>query len=138
MKIKQLARTMILAAAAMLGIALVRAQITGGFRWDGPLSRVITPNGDGINDKAFFCFDNFALSDVSGTIYTLLGAQVASLQPPLNASSFPNNGCLQFHGNKEQFSTWDPLSQGQVHSGVYVYQVRSEGKAYSGTILVVR
>ena len=134
---KKKARTIILTAAAALSLALLRAQTSGGFHWDGPLSRVITPNGDGLNDKAFFCFDNPSVSDVSGKIYTLLGVEIASLQPPTNATG---TSCPASTSGirPEQVSIWDPLTQGMVHSGVYVYQVRAEGKSYSGTIVVVR
>lgn len=134
---KQNVRRMILAAAAALAAALLSAQ-TGGFRWDGPISRVITPNGDGLNDKAFFCFNNFADSDVSGTIYSLIGAQVANLQPRRNVASFGANPPQCPPGSKEQVVIWDPLTQGMVQSGVYVYQVRAEGKSFSGTVVVVR
>jgi hypothetical protein len=134
---KSMAKRMIVAAAAGLSLALAYADLA--FRWDGPLGRVITPNGDGRNDKAIFCFENPADSDVSGTIYTMLGSQVANLQPrqgvpagsacPAGTSGLPN---------KVQMVIWDPAAQGQVQSGVYVYQIRSEGKAFSGTIVVVR
>lgn len=132
---KKIIKVVVVAAAAGLSLALAYAQLS--FRWDGPLGRVITPNGDGRNDKAIFCFDNPADSDVSGSIYTMLGSQVANLQPRQTAvgSSCPaGNAALP----KPQMMMWDPRSQGQVTSGVYVYQVRSEGKAFSGTIVVVR
>jgi len=64
---------------AFLGAKRIQAQ-GGGFRFFGPLARVVTPNGDGLNDRLFICFDNFSDSDVSGRIYTLLGAEVARLQ----------------------------------------------------------
>lgn len=131
---KRNTRRAILAAGAAIIAAILHAQT--GFRWDGPISRVITPNGDGLNDKAFFCFDNFADSDVTGTIYTMLGGQVANLQPRQNLAAPGVPQCPA--GNKEQFETWDPQAQGQVHSGVFVYLVRAEGKTYSGTVVVVR
>jgi hypothetical protein len=124
-------RRAILAAGAAVLAALLHAQ--SGFRWDGPISRIITPNGDGLNDKAFFCFDNFADSDVTGTVYTLLGGQLANLQPRQNVAG---QQCPA--GSKEQFQTWDPQTQGQVSSGIYVYLVRAEGKTFSGTVVVVR
>ena len=129
-------RRAILAAGAAIIAALLHAQT--GFRWDGPISRIITPNGDQLNDKVFFCFDNPADSDVSGTIYTMLGRQVADLQPRQSvAGGAPQ--CPAGSGIKpEQFSVWDPLTQGQVQSGVYVYLVRAEGRSFSGTVVVVR
>ena len=37
---------------------------------------MISPNGDGKNDVAYFCFDNPQQSSVPGSIYSLLGAHV--------------------------------------------------------------
>ena len=125
------------AAAALLTAAVLLAQTAGGFRFDGPLSRVITPNGDGINDAAVFCFDNPSDSDVSGTIYTLLGREVASLEAPKQVSGTSGASCPSTGSFNEQHSDWDPRAQGAVTSGVYVYQVRAEGRSFSGTLVVV-
>ena len=67
------------AAVATLWVA-ARAQ-SGGFRFYGPLARVISPNGDQRNDVAFFCFENPSDSEVTGRVYTLLGTEVASMSP---------------------------------------------------------
>lgn len=128
------------ALAAAAGLALMgfltelSAQTSGGFRFFGPLSRVITPNGDQRNDLAFFCFDNPGDSDVSGKVYTLLGGEVASMSPrsATGASSCPG-------GFTPQLVTWDGRSAGTVvRSGIYVYRVSAEGRHYTGTLLVVR
>jgi hypothetical protein len=108
--------------------ALLFAQ--GVFRFDGPLSRIITPNGDSLNDIGIICFDNFADSEVEAKIYTLLGAQVAVLRK-VNA----RGGCPA--GNREQYFEFEPRALG-LRNGVYVYQVKAEGLSFSGTFLVVR
>lgn len=126
-----------LAAVVLLAVG-VFAQ-SAGFRWFGPLSRVLTPNGDGRNDVAYFCFDNPADSDASGKIYSLLGAEVATLSPRGNSSAacapqsgFPNTV-------QSQFVTWDGRSNGSVvRSGIYIYRLAAEQKVYSGTLIVVR
>lgn len=120
------------ALAALVGaLVLLAAQTSGGFRWDGPLGRVITPNGDGRNDTAIFCFDNFADSDVSGKIYTLMGSEVASLTRVRSQLA----GCPA--GNLPQHMIWDPRSSG-TRTGVYVYRLTAEGVAFTGTLVVVR
>lgn len=134
-------KKMIMAASAAALVALcgaVRIQAQeGGFRFFGPLSRVITPNGDGVNDRFFLCFDNFSDSGVSGKIFTLLGAEVASMGPRISRA--PALGAMCPDGDKPQFVTWDGTANGtRVRSGIYVYRVEAEGKTYAGTLLVVR
>ena len=53
---------------------------SGTFRFFGPLSRIITPNGDlnKNNGTAIFCFDNPADSGVAGNVFSLLGSAVAT------------------------------------------------------------
>jgi hypothetical protein len=130
-----------LAAAAALALGgfltQLSAQTTGGFRFAGPLARVITPNGDGRNDLMFFCYDNPSDGDVSGKIYTLLGAEVASTGPRTAAAGTACPGGLL--PGSAQYSTWDGRSAGSVvRSGVYVYRISAEGRTFSGTLLVVR
>lgn len=131
-----------LAAAAAVALGGFLTQLsaqttTGGFRFAGTLARVITPNGDGRNDLAFFCYDNPSDGDVSGRIYTLLGAEVASTGPRTGAAGSACPGGLL--PGSAQFSTWDGRSAGSVvRSGVYVYRISAEGRSYTGTLLVVR
>ena len=117
---------------ALCGGIRLHAQ-TGAFRFFGPLGRVITPNGDQKNDFAFFCFDNFSDSSVTGRIYTLLGAEVASMSWVRS----PLPGCPG--GTGPQYASWDGrMANGTVRSGLYVYRIEAEGKTYAGTLLVVR
>lgn len=117
---------------ALLGAVQIHAQ-SGGFRFFGPLSRVITPNGDTINDRLFICYDNFSDSGVTGRIYTLLGSEVASM----NHVRSPLAGCAG--GTLPQHASWEGrTSEGAVRSGIYVYRIEAEGKTYAGTFLVVR
>ena len=130
-------RKMIVAAfaglLALMGAVKIHAQ-SGGFRFFGPLGRVITPNGDRKNDIAFFCFDNFSDSGVSGKIYTLLGSEVASMGPK---TSSVGTSCTQ--GALPQYVSWDGTAQGvRVRNGIYVYRIEAEGRTFTGTLLVVR
>lgn len=114
----------------MLLLTITALAQAGGFRFDGPLSRVITPNGDNRNDVAIFCFGNPSDSDVEGRIYTLRGSEVARMSKAGNLAGCPGGGL------NPQSMTWDPRTG--VASGVYVYQLRSEGLVFTGTLLVVR
>jgi len=86
-------------------------------------NKVITPNGDGRNDKAVFLFDNPRDAAFSGRIFDRQGGFVADMIPGVLANT------LQ----------WDGKGGGRVvPGGVYIYQIRGESKAFSGTLLVVR
>ena len=134
--------TVLVAALAIAGLLAVAAFAQSGstFRFFGPLSRVITPNGDSSknNGTAIFCFDNPADSGVSGNIFSLLGGAVATLGP-----STPNptgSGCPTGSlGSLGEYLSWDGRSNGiVVRSGVYVYRIAAEQHSYTGTIIVVR
>jgi hypothetical protein len=93
----------------------------------------VTPNGDQINDRLFMCFDNFSDSGVSGKVYTLLGAEVASMSWVRS----PLAGCAG--GVVPQHAVWDGrAAEGVVRSGIYVYRIEAEGRRFAGTFLVVR
>ncbi|MEK7383528.1 MAG: hypothetical protein AAB262_09615 [Elusimicrobiota bacterium] len=126
--------TLIATLASLLAAAAL-AQ-SSSFSFAGPVSRVITPNGDLNNDTAFIRFCNPADSDVSGRIYTLLGAEVAVLGPRLTGlDACPAGSPPNYFG----YLTWDGRSNGTVvGSGIYVYRIQAESRIYSGTILVVR
>ncbi|UPT72564.1 MAG: hypothetical protein M0D55_11405 [Elusimicrobiota bacterium] len=124
-------------AAALFGLALAHAQ-TEAVRFYGPLSRVVTPNGDHINDQAFFCFENPQRSDISGKIYTLLGAQVASIGVQRDRTALAGAGCPSSI-IQATYLTWDGRADGvRVRSGVYVYRLIVEDRVFSGTLLIVR
>jgi hypothetical protein len=126
-------------AAALIALVLLAVGAfaqTGGLRFFGPLSRLITPNGDQLNDKAIFCFDNPADSDITGKVYTLLGTEVATMS---SRSTGTGSGCPTAGAFKPQLMTWDGFSNGSsVRSGIYVYRISSELKVYSGTMIVLR
>ena len=126
-------KTTWIAAVAVLLAAAALAQ-SSSFNFAGPLSRIITPNGDGNNDIAFLRFCNPGDSDVSGRIYTLLGFEVAALGPRVQGL----DGCAAA-SVFSQYLTWDGRSNGTVvRSGIYVYRIQAESRIYSGTIVVVR
>ena len=87
-------------------------------------SRVITPNDDGLNDTLIFTYDPGPNKTVpSGTIYDMRGAYVATMLPGV----VPNT------------LTWDGKMGGRAAAnGVYVYQIKGDGKTFNGTIVIAR
>lgn len=137
MKKKMTRRLKLLAAAVVFaGLAGGLGAQDGGFRFDGPIGRVITPNGDLRNDELFICFGNPSDSEVETRIFTLWGAEVARVSQIRSQLE----GCPRLTtGARDQHAKWDGRSHGSfVKSGVYIYQVKAEGRTYSGTLLVVR
>lgn len=125
------------AGLAVFGFALSYAQ-SERVRFNGLLSRVITPNGDGVNDFIFFCFENPQDSDISGKIYSLLGTEVAAIGPRRDRSGALGAGCPAL-SLKPQFATWaGTADNGRVRNGMYVYRITAENQVFTGTLLVVR
>ena len=87
-------------------------------------NKVITPNGDGLNDYVVFTLDNPRDSLFSGKIYDLSGALVAEMRLGTQVAD-----TLE----------WDGKAGGNaVPRGVYVYQIKAEQKTFNGTIVVIR
>lgn len=90
-------------------------------------NKMITPNGDGLNDTTVFIFDNPNDSGYSGRIFDVRGGMIADMSPG------PVQGCQT--GSLK----WDGKANGApVSGGVYIYQIRAEDKVFNGTILVIR
>jgi hypothetical protein len=89
--------------------------------------RIITPNGDGLNDVAIFQFGegNLLGSDVTGEIFNIRGAKVADLKPGPDPAT-----TLLWDGKDSDGRT--------VLSGIYIYQIKIGGNRTNGTIVVAR
>jgi len=95
---------------------------------NGPIPKIITPNGDGYNDFCEFFYDNPGNYAPTGKIFDITGAFVANMKRgPVDSGS---SGSLR----------WDGLdSSGRiVSSGIYIWQIEVGGKVYNGTIVVAR
>lgn len=129
--------------AATLETARVHAEAQQGnrFRFMTALVRVITPNGDKKNDKAILCVDNPQDFAVRAKIIDLRGHKVADMEY-WDMTTYEDlvENCPPAGGlDKRRALVWDGKSNGTpVSSGVYIYRIRCESKAVTGTILVVR
>jgi hypothetical protein len=90
--------------------------------------RTITPNGDTINDKVFFFFENRTDSPIQGKIYDVRGAKIADTIEEDILSS--NNSVLSWDGKDYTGST--------VPGGVYLYKIEVAGEIFTGTVVVAR
>lgn len=89
----------------------------------GVSNRQVTPNGDGKNDDVVFTFNNPRAAAVTGRILDVRGRVVAEMVP----------------GPVSDSLLWDGRGRGvQVPGGVYIYQIESEGKVHSGTVIVIK
>ncbi len=86
--------------------------------------KIITPNGDGINDVANFIFTNPNNEIVEGIIFDLSGSVVRDNLPLSSTTSL----------------TWDGRdNSGCVVSGkVYIYQIKVGSKVFNGTVVVAK
>jgi gliding motility-associated-like protein len=85
--------------------------------------KIITPNGDGINDEFNFTFDNPAQDKIEGKIFDLSGSLVAYM-------SLKTDSWLSWNGGN--------LNNSVVAPGLYVYQVKCGTKVFNGTVVVAR
>ena len=91
----------------------------GGFAFTGVTNRLITPNGDGLNDKAVFLFANRQDAAGSLKIYDARGHLVTSID-------------IQ---SSDRSASWDP---GIAPSGMYFYVISIEDSTVSGSLAVIR
>ena len=117
---------MICSAALYAPLSTVHATVTlGSLTLTAVKCRILTPNGDGRNDKARFEFDNPEQLPITGTVYDLSGARVSDLQPGADPTTV-----LLWDGKNSDGQT--------VAGGIYIYQIIFEGKTATGTVVVAR
>lgn len=108
---------------------LRRAAATGEFAFYDAVPRIITPNNDGINDRAMFRFANPQGRSITLKIYDINSVLVKDIGETTAASDTPGEHIF-----------WDGLDDNNriVAPGVYVYQLELEEKIINGTIVVAR
>jgi hypothetical protein len=116
-------------ALIVLALSTMRPMTSTAFslRPEDVHPRIVTPNGDGVNDAVILDVDNPRLSPVEGRVLDVGGGFVATLRSaglggPLDA--------LQ----------WDGRDDGgrPVSAGVYIYEVWGEGRRVTGAVTVAR
>ncbi len=90
--------------------------------------RLITPNGDGLNDRIFFVLENPNNSIVSGEILDKDGRLVARLADPSLSNGVGTT--LNWDGRDSNGAV--------VPGGVYIYKIQGEGHSFTGTVGVAR
>lgn len=102
------------------------AQSLGGITLTEVAPRVVTPNGDMLNDVIYFKFggDSVAGLPIESQVYDIHGAKVTSLVT--NAS--------------EDALVWDGKDNSgrNVPSGIYIYSIKLGDRQASGTVVVAR
>lgn len=92
--------------------------------------KIFTPNGDGVNDDITLMLENPKDSIVSqAKIFDITGAEVADFQQGMVAGALGITS-LRWDGKGRDGET--------VRSGVYIYQIQSEGKIINGSIVVAK
>ncbi|MBU3955640.1 hypothetical protein KJ633_04195, partial [bacterium] len=95
---------------------------------DGPIPKIFTPNSDNLNDECSFYYDNPNSFAPSGEVFDIRGRKVSDMK--LGGVSSSVSGSL----------IWDGKNSGgqYVSPGVYIWQIKAEGKVYNGTVVVAR
>ncbi len=90
--------------------------------------QIFSPNGDGINDRIYFVIQNPKQSAVSGKIIDMGGAEVGILRPA--GAGAPTSDTLMWDGRDSSGHIVPP--------GVYIYEIKGEGKTITGTMVIAR
>lgn len=112
--------------ALVLSPAFVSAgQTVGGITLTEVVPRVVTPNGDLLNDVIFFKFDN-TLSGlpIESSIIDIHGARVADMDIDSNETALTWNG-------KDDTGR-------DVPTGIYIYSIKIGKNQATGTVVVAR
>ncbi|OGR63134.1 MAG: hypothetical protein A2X31_13705 [Elusimicrobia bacterium GWB2_63_22] len=100
-----------------------------------PLNRLVTPNGDHLNDTFIFRCYNPKDSAIEARIFNAAGAEVGkmTLKQRSTAASLTPYAYGEYYDLE-----WNPNTAGKAPGGVYVYQIRLETAVYKGTVAVIR
>ncbi len=109
-------------------VVAAKSQNLGGLELEEVAPRIVTPNGDLLNDKIFF---KFRPSD------SLLGIPVESAVFDINGAKIAD---LILDPNDDSRLTWDARdNSGQVvPAGIYVYSIKIGKNFATGTVVVAR
>ena len=100
-----------------------------------PLNKLVTPNGDHMNDTFIFRCYNPKDSAIEAKIFNVAGAEVGKLT--LKQRSTAASLAPYVYGEYYDLE-WNPNATGKAPGGVYVYQIRMGTAVYKGTVAVIR
>jgi hypothetical protein len=102
------------------------AESLGGISLDEVSPRIITPNGDGLNDAVFLKFSD-----------SIVGVPLESSVVDINGGKVSE---LQRRQDIDDVLTWDGKDAGghAVPAGIYIYSVKLGGHQATGTVVVAR
>jgi len=104
---------------------LAASQSLGGVTLLGVSPRVVTPNGDALNDVIFFQFDTTLTGlPIESSILDINGAKVSGMT--LNS----NETALTWNGKGE--------SGRPMPAGIYIYSIKIGKNLATGTVVVAR
>ncbi|MFA5859235.1 MAG: hypothetical protein WC955_09225 [Elusimicrobiota bacterium] len=92
--------------------------------------KIITPNGDNLNDKVFFYLEDPNMLDLAVRIYDVNSAVVADNLEIVTRVKGQALTVLSWNGTDKDENTVAP--------GTYFYQIISDGKVLNGVIVVAR
>ena len=111
---------------------LIHCLFAAGFELGAVRPKIITPNGDHKNDMLIVSYDTDYYSSISGKILTLNGSYVADMIDNTSISFPGSDGAMTWNG-KESISATE-----SVPSGIYIYQIETEGQVLNGTVVVAK
>lgn len=117
-------RAVIFALLAAAGLGPAQGIKPLGVSLASVSNRLITPNGDNLNDEVVIRMDNPRVSDVRGRILDLRGAEVADME------------VRHLGAQNAAELIWAPSKD--TASGVYIYVIESEEQVFTGTVMVVK
>lgn len=100
------------------------------------LNKLVTPNGDKLNDSFIFRCYNPRDAAIEAKIYDLSGREVAAMR--LKQRSQGIYPVIPSTSGEYYDLEWDPNAGGHKPGGVYIYQIRLETTVYKGTVVVIR
>ena len=102
-----------------------KSQSIGGITMTEVAPRIVTPNGDAMNDKIFFRFDTSVTGiPIETSVFNVNGAKIASLIADATGD----------------FMTWDGRDENgnTVPAGIYIYSIQIGKNFATGTVVVAR
>lgn len=115
---------------AYLGLAriypVLATESLGGIALNEVTPRIVTPNGDQLNDVIFFRFSD-----------SIIGVPIETNVVDINGGKISE---LKTKAGMDDVLTWDGKDSGghEVPSGIYIYSIKLGANQATGTVVVAR